>query len=80
MITFTSIGINLIHEMLRPKTVKSTTAPTTKRQNEMFSGVNPCCSTSTLTTSAPVPQRMPAPQAATNAKPAEEDWEGDTDT
>ena len=39
-------------------------APTTKRQNEMFSGVKPWRAISTLTTSAPVPHRKPAPQAA----------------
>jgi hypothetical protein len=45
----------------------------TKRQNEMFAGVKPNFSTSTFTTSAPVPQRTPSPQAAKRAKLADDD-------
>lgn len=41
----------------------------TKRQKEMLSGVKPCRATRILTTSAPVPHIIPAPQAAVSANP-----------
>ena len=57
--------------MLRPKIASSTTAPTRKRQKEMFSGLKPCWLTKTFTTKAPVPQSTPAAQAATKAQGVE---------
>jgi hypothetical protein len=45
----------------------------------MFAGVKPCLSTSRFTTRAPVPQSTPAPQAAANARPVDEDFAAEAD-
>src|SRR5580765_352867 len=59
-----SCGLTARHSAGRPNTASSTAAPTTKRQNEMLSGLCAWRAISTLTTSAPVPHRKPAKHAA----------------